>query len=83
MVKFENYEVSAEQRRLETIKYERRMDLRSEFLKHQQNAYAHVKNEGGYLVSTILVLIQRRKKYHIDINSCRRTALGTLLCHMN
>lgn len=56
MVKFENYEVSAEERRLETIKYQRRMELRSEFLKHQQNAYAHVKGEGGYLVSTISIL---------------------------
>lgn len=83
MVKFENFEVSADQRRLETIKYQRRMDLRSEFLKHQQNAYAHVKNEGGYLVSTILVLIQTKKKYHIDITLYRKIALGTLLCHMN
>lgn len=50
MVKFENFELSAEQRRLETLKYDRRMELRAEFLKHQSNPHIHAANDGGVLV---------------------------------
>lgn len=48
MVQFNNYELSAEQRRLETIKYNRRMELRADFLKHQSNPHVH--GNGGTLV---------------------------------
>lgn len=54
MVKFENFELSADQRRLETLKYTRRMELRAQFLKQQQNPHIHLASEGGHLVNTNL-----------------------------
>lgn len=50
MSKFGNYELSAEKRQLETVKYQRRMDLRSEFLKQQSNPHVHAEKGGGVLV---------------------------------
>lgn len=50
MGKFQNYELNAEQRRLEMLKYQRRMELRAQFWKNMTDPNRHGSGEGGHLV---------------------------------
>lgn len=51
MGKFQNLELNEEQRRLEMLKYQRRMDLRAQFWKNMTDPNRHGSGEGGVLVS--------------------------------
>lgn len=52
MGKFQNYELNAEQRRLELIKHNQRMELRAQFWKNMTNPNRHGAGEGGFMVCT-------------------------------
>lgn len=51
MGKFQNYELNEEQRRLQTIKHQQRMDLRAQFWKNMTNPNRHGAGEGGFMVN--------------------------------
>lgn len=51
MGKFGNFELNEEQRRLQTLKHQQRMDLRAQFWKNMTNPNRHGAGEGGFLVS--------------------------------
>lgn len=52
MGKFQNFELSAEQRRLQQLKHDQRLALRAQFWKNMTDPHRHGSGEGGALVSS-------------------------------
>lgn len=60
MGKFGNFELTAEQRRVQELKNQQRAALRAQFWKHMTDPKRHASGEGGHLVSANIFLLRRK-----------------------
>lgn len=51
MGKFQNFELNEEQRRIQMLKHQQRMDLRAKFWKNMTDPNRHGSGEGGHMVN--------------------------------
>lgn len=58
MGKFQNFELSAEQRAQQEIRNKQRLVLRQQYWKNITDPKAHASGEGGHLVSDIIILVK-------------------------
>lgn len=63
MGKFQNFELNEEQRRIQLLKHQQRMDLRAQFWKNMTDPHRHGTGEGGHMVNI------RRKNFIVHITS--------------